>query len=347
MLYYFTQHEEPNWDNMIIFLRNLLALFLILGSCASFPLISDENESETLPVYHMITVPITNGELVFESDFDFKEAMKVGFFRIKTPADLDLKIGRDFAKNFTSDPRYNQFGIIDVVNGYLQSDIAQSVRFSLERDNWNKCHIDQQEVEGPSNFPPEIQELAHKLNAIGIVVLRSILKEYGLPEDLWFEATGGSTHGEGSQFLVFNCYDPKLGSRPDGVGAHKDWGHIGILDAVDPGLEAKIDGVWRSLYVEDGYLIVNFGYPLEKLLPGVTASEHRVVTQKKKMRTSIIAFVDPRVGPYRNGVIAQKKEGYVYDWDPVEKQLVNGEPTTSFFAKLSAMLYGDQSGKQN
>ena len=108
-----------------------------------------------------------------------------------------------------------------------------------------------------------------------------------------------------------------------GVGSHKDWGHIAIVDATEPGLEAKIDGVWRSLYVEDGYLIVNFGYVLEKLLPGVTASEHRVVTQKKKMRTSTIMFVDPCVGPYRNGVTVQESEGYVYDWDPVLKKLVH------------------------
>lgn len=328
------------------FLRCFFSFFFITNGCAHFPLISYETESEKVPVYHMITVPIINGDLVFDSNDDFKEAMKVGFFRIKTPADLNLETGRAFARNFTSDPRYNQFGMLDVVNGYLQSDISQSVRFSLERDHWNQCHIYQQEVDGPPNFPPEIQKLAHKLNDIGIVVLRSILKRYGLPENLWFEATGGSSHAEGSHFLVFNCYDPKLGSRPDGVGAHKDWGHIGILDAIDPGLEAKIDGVWRSLYVEDGYLIVNFGYPLEKLLPGVTASEHRVVTQKKKMRTSIIAFVDPRVGPYRKGVIAQGEEGYVYDWDPIEKKLVNGEPTTAFFARLSAMLYGDQSGNE-
>ena len=288
------------------------------------------------------------GELVFNSNEEFAEAMRVGFFRIKSPDDINLEAGRAFAKNFTSDPRYNQFGILDVVNGYLQSDVSQSVRFSLERDNWEKCHIGQQEVEGgPSNFPPEIQELAHKLNGVGIMILRSILKMYELPEDLWFEATAGSSHGEGSQFLVFNCYDPKVGEKPYGVGPHKDWGHIGILDAIEPGLEAKIDGVWRSLYVEDGYLIVNFGYPLEKLLPGVTASEHRVIAQKEKIRTSLIAFLDPRVGAYRVGVISNETEGFVYDWDPVENKLINGEPTTAFFAKLSAQQYGDQSGKKN
>lgn len=320
------------------FFITLLCLLLLNSLSAS--------EIEPACVYHMITAPIVNDEVMFDSRDDFEEAMRVGFFRIKTPADLDLTAGRAFAKNFTSDPRYNQFGMLDVVNGYLQSDIAQSVRFSLERDNWNKCHVNRQEVDGPPNFPPEIQELAHKLNHIGTIILKSILKGFEIPEDLWFEATAGSAYGEGSHFLVFNCYDPKLGSKPFGVGPHKDWGHIAVLDAIEPGLEAKIDGVWKSLFVEDGYLIINFGYPLEKLLPGVTASEHRVLEQKGTMRTSFIAFVDPRIGPYREGVTAQEKEGYVYDWDPVEKKLINGEPTTSFFARLSALLYGDQSGSK-
>lgn len=315
--------------------------FLVIG-CTPLQLVSSEREIETSPVYHMVTVPIVNGEVVFNSDKDFQEAMKVGFFRIKAPSDLNLEAGRVFARTFTSDPRYNQFGVLDVVNGYLLSEIAQTVRFALEREHWNKCYVNLQEVEGPPNFSPEIQELGTKINEIGIQVLRSILKQYELPEDLWFEATAGAAHGKGSLFIKFNCYDPKLGSRPFGVGPHKDWGHISILDVTDPGLEAKIDGVWRSLFIEDGYLIVNFGYVLEKLLPGVTACEHRVVTQKEKMRTSTVVFIDPRVGPFHNDGTAQDKVGYVYDWDPVEKKLVNGEPTTSFFEKLSKMLYGEK-----
>jgi isopenicillin N synthase-like dioxygenase len=294
----------------------------------------------------MVTATIVDGEVVFSTDADFQEAMKVGFFRIKAPADLNLEAGRHFARTFTSNPRYQQFGVLDVVNGYLQSEIVQTVRFALERDNWNKCHVDQKEVAGPPNFSPEVQELGHRINEIGVQVLRSILKRHHLPMDLWFEATAGCAHGEGSCFIKFNCYDPKLSSMPYGVGPHKDWGHVSLLDVTEPGLEAKIDGVWRSLFVEDGYLIVNFGYVLEKLLPGVTASEHRVITQKEKMRTSTVVFCDPRVGPYRDGVAPQEKVGYVYDWDAAQQKLVNGEPTTSFFGKLSALLYGEnQKGK--
>lgn len=61
---------------------------------------------------------------------------------------------------------------------------------------------------------------------------------------------------------------------------------------------------------------------------------------------SAVVFIDPRVGPYQEGVITQEKEGYVYDWDARLKKLVNGESTTSFFERLSTILYGeDQSGK--
>jgi hypothetical protein len=296
----------------------------------------------------MVTAHLVEGEVVFNNDEDFQEAMKSGFFRIRAPADIPLEAGRHFARTFTSNPRYNQFGVLDVVNGYLQSEIAQTVRFSLEMDYWNQCHVDRKRVEGSPNYPSDVQKIGYRFNEIGIQVLRSILNHYELPEELWFEATGGASHGKGSVFLLFNCYDPKLGSRDYGVGAHKDWGFISILDAVEPGLEAKIDGVWRSLDIEEGYLIVNFGYVLEKLLPGVSACEHRVVTQRKKMRTSTVVFIDPRVGPYGSDVIAKEDVGYVYDWDSAGKRLVNGEPTTSFFEKLSSMLYGEnQSGSQD
>jgi len=146
--------------------------------------------------------------------------------------------------------------------------------------------------------------------------------------------------------LLFNCYDPKDGDKPYGVAEHKDWSHITVLDAIEPGLEAKIDGVWKEIHVEDGYLTINFGYPLEKLLPDVKASLHRVVTQTKEMRTSTVAFIDPRVGAFRKGIKSAKPEGYVYDWDSRTKQLINGVPTLAFFQELSDKLYGNnQSGK--
>lgn len=304
-------------------------------------------ENKNCNTYNMVTAKIFNDEVIFDSNKDFKEALSVGFFQIKTPKDLDLEKGRLFARTFTSIPRYSSFGVIDVVNGYLQSELAQTVRFSLDRKNWNKCHVDQRElIGGEPNFPMEIQDLGRKMNDIGIKVLRSILRKYELPENLWFKATSGCSSNEGSHFLLFNCYDPILGSRLEGVGAHKDWSFVTVLDAPEPGLQAKIDGIWRSLNVENGNLIINFGYPLQKLLPEVNASEHRVLTQIEKMRTSTVVFCDPLVGRGENPEKFENGEGYVWDWDSVEKKLVNGESTIHFFQRLSETLYGiNQSDK--
>ncbi len=288
---------------------------------------------DSIPTYHMITARLEYGEVTFDTPQQFAEAMNAGFFRIKAPTDLNLEIGRAFARTFTSNPRYNNFGKLDEFNGFLKSPIAQSVRFCLERDFWNN------EVDGTPIFPPELQELANKMQSIGIKVLQSILKKFNLPEELWFKATAGAAHNEGSHYLLFNCYDPKDGQIKDGLGAHKDWGHITVLDATEPGLQAKVEGQWRNLFTEDGFLIINFGEPLEKLLPQVKASEHRVVTQTDKMRTSTVSFTDPRVGPFRQGVKSEDKEGYVYDWDPVNKALVNGQTASDFYEKMSKELF--------
>lgn len=312
--------------------------------------------------YHMVTATIENEELTFSTPEDFDEAVWVGFFRIKSSEDLLelLKEGRLFAKSFTQNPKYNQFGVLDVVNGYLLSETAQTIRFTLEEENWNKIHINQVEVtQGESNYPEKIQDLGHKMKSIGIKVLKSVLKKFGVPESLWRQATAGAVDGDGSNYLLFNCYDPKFNFKSDGVGQHKDWGHITVLDAVQPGLEAFIEGEFLPIKMEDDFLTINFGEPLQKLLPGVNASLHRVVTQQNEMRTSTVMFVDPRVGSYSkmlslletnnvpdNDVPDEEKQGYVYDWEPKQKQLTNGEPTIAYFSRLSRQLYGEnQSGK--
>lgn len=288
---------------------------------------------ESFPTYSMVSASLKDDEVVFTSQKEFDEAMSVGFFRIQTPQDLDVEVGRAFARTFTTNSRYTSFGMIDQINGFLRSDIAQSVRFSLERDYWNR------QVDGAPIFPPEIQELANKMQAIGIKVLQCILRKFALPEELWFKATAGASHNEGSHYLVFNCYDPKDGKKEAGLGEHKDWGHITVLDANAPGLQAKVGGVWHTLATEEGFLIINFGEPLEKLLPQIKASEHRVLLQRDKMRTSTVAFIDPRGGPFRQGVQAEDKEGHVYDWDPVKRALINGQSTNAYFAEMSNRLF--------
>lgn len=166
-----------------------------------------------------------------------------------------------------------------------------------------------------------------------------------MPEDRWFQATAGAVADEGSYYLNFNCYDPKVGGeKPFGVGAHTDWSYLTVLDVVDEGLEAEINGEWRSLPLEEGYLTINFGEPLQKLLPGVKACNHRVITQTKKMRTSTVMFVDPRVGLYRASAakygVGKDEVGVVWDWDRDTRKLMSGIPTLKYFEELSNSLYG-------
>src|ERR1700722_6078463 len=91
-----------------------------------------EKEEAADLIYQMVTATLEDDEVHFPSKEAFSEAITIGFFRIKAPNEMDLKAGRAFAQTFTSKPQYNQFGDLDVVNGYLQSEQNQTVRFSLE-----------------------------------------------------------------------------------------------------------------------------------------------------------------------------------------------------------------------
>ena len=299
-------------------------------------------EAPTGEIYHMITATIEGNEVCFTSDEEFEKALRVGFFRVQTPDKINLEAARAFALSFTSDPRYLNFGVLNVVNGFLQGNINQAVRFSLERDHWDKCYVDLQEVEGPPNYTPEIQSIGHELGAIGVKILRSILRKVDLPEELWFEATAGAADGEGSLGLLFNNYDPKYSTKSYGVAQHADFSFVTVLDTTQAGLQAFIDCEWRPLHIEDGYLTINFGYPLEKLLPGVKASVHRVITQTDGVRTSMAVFVDPRVGCYRKKALEKRggSVGMVYDWDSKKGKLVHPQTTSSFFERLSQELHG-------
>jgi isopenicillin N synthase-like dioxygenase len=140
--------------------------------------------------------------------------------------------------------------------------------------------------------------------------------------------------------LVFRHYDPGVSDKPFGLTPHRDWGFITVLDASSDGLEAEIEGVWRPLVMEEGYLTINFGEPLNKLLPMVNASNHRVCVQKNKVRNSTVLFIDPRVGKYRPSSGLGDEEGLVWEWEPQKGQLINGQTTLRYFDQMSREMYG-------
>ena len=90
--------------------------------------------------YHMKTAEIRDGKLVFPTEADFDEALRFGFFRVKRPSEIDMSEARNFALRFTHDKEYTEFGMRNFVNGYLRSEKSQSVRFCLERDNWDQAY---------------------------------------------------------------------------------------------------------------------------------------------------------------------------------------------------------------
>ncbi len=314
-----------------------LFLGVSLFSCAAYAGKSDKEELGS--VYVMKTARLEEGKVVFDSESDFDEVLKVGFFRVKRPDNINIGATRKFNEDFYTSPKYREFGSLDPVNGFIESELAQTVRFTLERDYWNTNHWSKSPDPKNPNYPPEVQEVGHQLMNVGICALNSILDRFDLPLDQMFQATGGASAGEGSYFLNFNYYDPENADKSFGLGAHTDWGALTVLDAVDEGLQAEIEGVWRPLQLKEGYLTINFGEVLAKLLPGVKACNHRVETQKMKPRKSLVMFIDPRVGPYRESA-KQEGEGMVWDWDTKECQLIHGELTSDFFSKLSKKLYG-------
>jgi hypothetical protein len=326
------------------FMSTIAALAVIWSFQAKATDETVEGPAKANPVYQMKTAEIVDDQLVFASTADFEEVLNVGFFRVKRPDDIDVAVTRKFAREFPYDPKYNQFGSIDPVSGYLIPGTSQTTRFCLERLYWDTVHWGTEPSLDTPNYSAAIQRTAHQLKGVGMTILQRILERFDLPRKLWSQATAGAIDDEASYYLCFNHYDPKEAGRPFGLGEHTDWGYITVLDVVEEGLEAEINGVWHLLRVEDGYLTINFGEPLQKLLPGVKASKHRVAVQTEKVRTSTVMFLDPRVGPYRASS-GREGEGIVWDWDPIEQVLSNGMSTKEYFARQSQLLYGNPSKK--
>lgn len=294
---------------------------------------------EDAPLYTMKTAHLVGEEVLFDSVADFDEALNVGFCRIKTPDHVNVEAGRNFARTFNQMNKYKTFGNQGPVNGYILSELAQTVRFTLESEHWDKEGWGSDVSLSNPNYSEEIQTLGHSMKNVGLSFMKGILKKFELPQTLWSQATAGSVDGFGSYYLNFNYYDPTDSKKEFGLGAHKDWGYITVLDATEPGLQANINGTWHSLNVEDGYLTINFGEPLQKLLPGVNASLHRVLQQSHSPRISTVMFIDPRVGDHREGS-PLSGPGMVWDWNPQNQTLENGESTLDYFGRLSSELYG-------
>lgn len=262
--------------------------------------------------YHMITAQWMNNEIEFPSEDAFSEAMKIGFFRLPVPKEIDLEVGRLFARSFPEDTSYNNLGSIGVINGFytgfLVHPLFQAVRFQLDKEQWNL-------------FPEKVQVFADQIHSIGVKVIQHVLKVNDVPREIWQLLSSGASEFQGSHSLCFNNYNPKDGEKEHGIFPHQDWSIITVLDATQEGLQVEIDEIWRAIHLEEGYLTINFGLSFTKLLPQIKASMHRVVPQKNVSRISVAAFISPLE--------------IIRSWDSEKKEISDNEPILSFHKKIA------------
>ena len=224
--------------------------------------------------------------LMFQNSEDQDVVWKLGVFYLKVPDWLDLEVARRFGRDILDlkSPYRNipQYGELE---GFISLENNQQTKLALRRHRWDE------------HYPTEIAQFGRQLDDIGRAVIREVFRQSGIPEDLWTDASGGYSSGQGTAFLNFVHYDtsqPDLGLRP-----HTDYGFVTILDATSPGLQIELEGQFRDVPVLDGHLVINFGEALNFITQhsnrSVAAIVHRVTSQaaSNPVRHGIVYFANP------------------------------------------------------
>jgi isopenicillin N synthase-like dioxygenase len=232
--------------------------------------------------------------LIFRTSEDQDLAWELGIFYLKVPDWLDLEVARRFGRDILDlkSPYRNipQYGELE---GFISLENNQQTKLALRRHRWDE------------HYPTEIAQFGRQLDDIGRAVIREVFRQSGIPEDLWTDASGGYSSGQGTAFLNFVHYDtsqPDLGLRP-----HTDYGFVTILDATSPGLQIELDDQFRDVPVLDGHLVINFGEALNFITQhsnrSVGAVVHRVTSQASSnpVRHGIVYFANPDL----DGVLKQ------------------------------------------
>lgn len=252
---------------------------------------------------HLQVATIDEQYVVFDTPDGFDQARTDGFFFVSQPADLDLDAGDRFARGFYRDKQAGTFdseyvGYRDCTSdrvgarqGYFRRDDDQTEQFFLERRNWNEI------------FPEKLTQQAESMRRISVTILRHVLRELGIPQRIWDQATGGAVVDGGSYHLTFNHFRPDVAAR--GLNVHKDSGWVTLLRSTTGGLEVRTGDGWQDVMPKSGHLIVNFGCAMEILTRStdrpVAAVAHRVKQQSPSMgldtpdRVSYGLFVDSRL----------------------------------------------------
>ncbi len=224
--------------------------------------------------------------LIFKNSQDQDVAWKLGVFYLKAPDWLDLEVARHFGRDIL-DPEspYQNIPQYGELEGFIALENNQQTKLALRRHRWDE------------HYPTEIAQFGRQLDDIGRTVIREVFRQSGIPEELWTDASGGYSSGQGTAFLNFVHYDtsqPDLGLRP-----HTDYGFVTILDATSPGLQIELDGQFRDVPVLGGHLVINFGEALNFITQqsnrSVAAIVHRVTRQaaSSPVRHGIVYFANP------------------------------------------------------
>jgi len=245
--------------------------------------------------------------LRFETEGGFEQALRQGFFLLKTPGGYSDTPGDKFVSHFFETPQgdaldsYRGFRDVEIpgdYQGYFDRPNDQWENFYIERSNWSK-------------LPADVADMGQEMCAIGVRVLRSVLQQIGIPEEYWAQLTSGLSDFQGHQMLGFNHF--RADKKMRGSKFHRDSGWVTMLRTTSPGLLAYIDETLHSVNPEQGYFIVNFGSSVEILtehMPTpVRASVHGVVQTERsgddqQDRVSYVSFLDSAL------------DGTIYRWEP-------------------------------
>jgi isopenicillin N synthase-like dioxygenase len=256
--------------------------------------------------------------LIFRTSEDQGLAWALGVFYLKVPDWLDLEEARRFGREIIDpDSPYRDIPQYGELEGFIALENNQQTKLALRRHRWDEY------------YPTEIAQFGRQLDDIGKAVIREVFQQSGIPEELWTDASGGYSSGEGTAFLNFVHYDtsqPDLGLRP-----HTDYGFVTILDATSPGLQIELEGQFRDVPVFDGHLVINFGEALNFVTQhsnrSVAAIVHRVTSQaaSNPVRHGIVYFANPDL----DGLLKQFN---------TEGQEVNSISVEDLFSRLEGNL---------
>lgn len=231
---------------------------------------------------------VSEGRLQFPGSAALQRAWQLGIFYLEVPKALRLEGARQFGRSLLSeDSPFRQIPRYGELEGFINLNNNQQTKLALRRHHWDHY------------YPAEIAAFGRQLDTLGIAILCEVLRQSGIPERHWQQASGGYSSGGGTAFLNFVHYDTRRANL--GLHPHTDYGFVTILDATTPGLQIELEGTFVDVPVLPGHFVVNFGEALSFITQhsgsAVGAVVHRVLRQRceHSVRHGIVYFANPNL----------------------------------------------------